>query len=127
MSFVLVKGAVIQCTHGGQLKLSSGDSGLSVDDNGAITFGMEAGLKFGAPGAPVPDMVAPCTGQVQPATTPPTFKPCVTNPATQGMATKLVVGTVAVLLDNAAGTTATPQPPGQWTVVTAGQAKLEAV
>jgi hypothetical protein len=130
MSFVLVKGAIIKCPHGGQLKLSSGDSRLSVDGSDAITVGMEAGLTFGAPNVPpTPDVVSPCSGQVQPPTTPPTFKPCVTSPATQGMATKLVVGTAAALLDNAAGTTITPQPqpPGQWTVVNAGQAKLEAV
>jgi hypothetical protein len=126
MSFVLVKGAIIKCNHQGQLRLSSGDSRLSVDDNGAITFGMEVNLTFGAPNAPpTPDMVSPC--QAQTPSSPPTYKPCVTNAATQGMATKLVVGTVAVLLDNAAGTTLSGAGPGQWSVVAAGQAKLESV
>lgn len=128
MSFVLVEGAIIQCSHGGQLKLSAGDARLSVDGNGAIVFGNEAGLTFGAPNAPGPDGLPPCLGQVQPPPpTGPVFVPCVTNAAAEGMATKLAVGTVAALLDSASGTTITPQPPGQWNVVSAGQAKLEAV
>ena len=127
MSFVLVAGAIIGCSHGGQVKLSAGDSRLIVDDNGAITLGMEAGLTFGSPNSPTPGM-APCTGQVLPVPpTGPAFTPCITNPAAQGMATKLAVGNLPALLDTAAGTTVTPQPPGQWSVVSAGQAKLEAV
>lgn len=128
MSFVVVEGAVIQCSHGGQLKLSSGDNRLNVDGNGvngAITLGMEAGLKFGAPDAPVQDMVAPCSAQTP--TTPPKFVPCVTAAASQGIATKLAVGNVPALLDNASGTTVSGAGPGQWKVANPGQAKLEAV
>ena len=49
MGLVLVKGAVVKCTHSGQLKLSKGDTRLTVDGNGAVTQGMEAGLTFGSP------------------------------------------------------------------------------
>jgi hypothetical protein len=119
MAMVVVKGAIIKCSHGGQLKLSSGDSKLEVDGSGAVTSGMEAGLAF-APGGP--DVVAPC-----PYTTPAgVTSPCSsTTPATQGTSTKLTVGGMAVLLDSAQGQTINV-PPGTWSVTNAGQSKLEA-
>jgi len=120
MAMVLVKGAIIQCSHGGQLQLTSGDSRLTVNDNGAVTFGMEAGLTFGSPSAPVPGMVSPCTSQVQGV-----FGPCVTSPATAGQATKLSVGNVPALLDSAQGTTVCATGAGTWSVSSAGQTKLD--
>ncbi|WP_428338692.1 hypothetical protein [Mycobacterium sp.] len=124
MSFVLVEGAIIGCSHGGQLTLGSGDARLSVDGNGAITFGMEAGLSFAA-------AHPPCTNKT--TTTPPPAPqpaPCVTSAATAGQSTKLSVGNLPVLLDSANGPTVPallPAAPGTWNVVSAGQAKLEAM
>jgi hypothetical protein len=124
MALVLVKGAVIKCSHGGQLKLSGGDTRLTVDGNGALTSGMEAGQSFGSPQKPVSGMLSPCTAQTP--STPPAFVPCVTGPAIAGMAVKLAVGTMPALLDSARGMTVSGSGPGTWSVGTAGQAKLEA-
>jgi hypothetical protein len=123
MSLILVKGAVIKCSHGGQLKLAKGDARLTVDGNGAVTLGMEAGLTFGSPSAPVAGMLAPCSAQTP--STPPAFVPCVTTPAIAGLALKLAVGGKPVLLDRAQGTTVSGAGPGTWSVASAGQRKLE--
>jgi len=125
MPMVLVKGAIIQCTHGGQLQLSAGDSRLTVGDNGAITSGMEAGLTFGSPTSPVSGMLSPCSAQTP--TTPSTFVACVTAPAVAGVSKKLTVGNVPVLLDSATGSTVSGAGPGKWSVSSAGQIKLESV
>lgn len=118
----LVDGAIIQCTHSGQAKLSGGDTRLSVSGNGAITFGMEAGISF-APGSPA--VVSPC-----PFTDPKTSAPspcAATLPATKGSSTVLQVGGVPVLLDGASGMTTNPSDPSaQWSVVSAGQTLLTA-
>ncbi|HVQ93852.1 MAG TPA: hypothetical protein VMU51_22630 [Mycobacteriales bacterium] len=123
MSLVVVKGAVIKCSHGGQLKLSTGDTRLTVDGNGAVTFGMEAGLSFGSPTKPVAGMLAPCSAQTP--STPPVFVPCVTTPAVAGQAVKLALGGKPALLDKAKGTTVSGAGPGTWSVAKAGQTKLE--
>ena len=122
MAMVLVKGAVIKCTHGGQLRLGTGDTRLTVDGNGAVTFGMEAGLTFGSAAVRVPGMISPC-GAVVPASGNP--QPCVTSPAIAGQATKLTVGDIPVLLDSAQGPTVSGAGPGTWSVSTAGQTKLD--
>jgi hypothetical protein len=124
MARVLVKGAVIQCGHGGQLRLTTGDERLTVAGNGAVTSGMEAGLVFGSPPAPLPGM-APCTAALPNGT----FVPCVTAAALlAGLATKLTVGGTAVLLDTASGQTVTVAAgPRTWSVSDAGQQKLEAL
>jgi hypothetical protein len=120
---VLVIGATIQCSHGGQFRLSSGDSRLTVDGNGAVLSGTEAGLAFGSSVAPLPGL-SPCP--VMTSSTPPLPSPCVTGPAAAGMAIKLAVGGTPVLLDSATGTTINPANPGTWSVSDAGQTKLEA-
>lgn len=118
---VLVKGTILQCTHGGQLQLSAGDARLSVNGSGVITSGMEAGLTFGSPTTPAAGMVSPCSAQTP--STPPVFVPCVTTPATAGVSTKLTVGGMPALLENARGTTASGAGPGSWSVSSAGQPK----
>ena len=123
MPQVLVVGSVIQCTHGGQLKLSAANAQLTVDNNGAVTSGQEVGLMFGSPQAPVAGMVSPCTAQTP--TTPPTFVPCTTLPAVAGISVMLTVGNQPVLLATAQGTTVSGAGPGQWSVGSAGQTKLE--
>jgi hypothetical protein len=124
MNLVLVNGAVIKCSHGGQLKLSTGDTRLTVDGKGAVTLGMEAGLSFGSPSKPVSGMLAPCSAQTP--STPPAFVPCVTSPAVAGQAVKLALGGKPALLDKAKGTTVSGAGPGTWSVATAGQTRLEA-
>ncbi len=121
MAMVLVKGAIIKCTHGGQLRLGTGDSRLTADGNGAVTFGMEAGLTFGSAAVAVPGMISPC-GAVAPNGQP---QPCVTSPAIAGQATKLTVGNIPVLLDSAQGPTVSGAGPGTWSVSSAGQTKLD--
>jgi hypothetical protein len=121
MSLVVVKGAKLRCSHGGQIQISAGDPRLTVGDNGAVTSGMESGLSFAA-GAP------PCNNKT--TSTPSVLAPCVTSPAAAGQALKLSVGRLPVLLDSATGPTvpaAQPAVPGTWSVASPGQAKLEAV
>jgi hypothetical protein len=126
MGLVLVRGAIIQCSHGGQLKLSVGDARVTVHGNGVVTSGMENGLTFGSPVASVPDMVLPCTAQTP--TTPPQFQPCVTAAAAPaGLARKLTVGDQPVLVDTATGTTVSGAGPGTWKVSDPGQTILQAI
>jgi hypothetical protein len=124
MAHVLVAGAIIQCSHSGQLRMVSGDSRLTVDQNGVVTSGMERGLAFGAPppANPVPGMISPCSAVVKSSGTP---APCVTGPAASGQSLLLSVGNLPVLLDTANGPTVTPSGPATWSVSSAGQTKLE--
>jgi hypothetical protein len=122
MAQVLVAGATLQCKHNGQLRLSGGDSRLSVSGSGAITFGMEAGLSFaiGSPGVttpcPFPD---PKSGAPSPC--------AATLPATTGISILLAVGGTPVLLDNAAGNAVNQgDPAATWSVASAGQTLLSA-
>jgi hypothetical protein len=115
MAKVLVVGGLIQCSHGGTVKLLQGDPRLTIASSAAITFGMESGLSFvpGAPGVVVP---CPNPGPVNPA-------PCTaTLPATAGVSTLLTVGNLGVLLDSAQGQTVNPVAPATWSVASAGQA-----
>jgi len=62
---------------------------------------------------------------------PPSPAPCITQPDISGLAAKLSVGGIPVLLDSAAGTTlpkVTPakNPTGTWSVADSGQTKLTA-
>ncbi|MEV3912618.1 hypothetical protein [Streptomyces canus] len=125
MPLVLTQGAVLQCSHGGQLKPDCpGDSNVTVKQRGVLTSGAEAGLTFGAAEAPVPGMVVPC-----PAKTPTgTPQPCVTTPTTPvGLAVKFTVGGKPALLATAIGITASGLGPGTWSVADPGQTLLEAI
>ena len=126
MGLVVVRGAIIRCSHGGTLKLSVGDTRMTVQGSGVVTSGMENGITFGSPVTPVPDMVSPCAAQTP--TTPPQFKPCLTAAATpDGLARKLTVGDKLVLVENAAGTTASGAGPGTWQVTDPGQQILRTI
>lgn len=126
MGKVVVKGGTIKCSHGGELTLQKGASSLTVGGNAVVTSGMEAGLTFGSPTSPAPGMVSPCNAQTP--STPPAYVPCVTTPAVAGLAQKLFVGTMPVLLDSANGTTVSGAGPGTWSIGDTGQkqTKLEA-
>ena len=122
MPNVVVAGGVIQCSHGGQIKLFAGSSQLEVSGAQAITFGQEAGLSFaiGAPG-----VTSPCPEQT--TTTPPSPSPCTSSPATAGVSTLLTIGGVGVLLDNSTGPAVNPVDPGAtWSISTPGQTLLSA-
>jgi len=124
MALVLVKGVIFQCSHAGQTKLSDGSAKLTVNNSGVITSGMEQGISFG----PGPDNLSPCTNTT--TSSPPVLAPCqITAPAGVGVASKLTVGGVGVLLDSANGLTTNTQgaPPGTWKIANAGQTLLTAV
>ncbi|MFF1867661.1 hypothetical protein [Streptomyces sp. CB03911] len=126
MKHVLVQGAVVECNHHGKLRIDLADPRVTVNGKGVLLGGMEAGLAFGSPTTPVPGMLVPCTAKT--ATTPPTFVPCVTGPATpDGLALKLSVGGRPVLMETASGTTVNAEGVGRWTVADAGQTLLEAL
>jgi hypothetical protein len=120
MGQVIVDGAMMQCSHKGQLKMSGGDTRLSVSGNGAITFGMEAGLSF-APGSP--GVLSPCPFTDPKSGSP---SPCAsTLPATGGTATLLSVGGKPVLLEGAAGKATNPSDPSAtWSFASPGQSLL---
>ncbi|MFD8756891.1 hypothetical protein ACFV0O_38830 [Kitasatospora sp. NPDC059577] len=124
MPLVLVEGAVISCPHGGTSKLLGGSPSATVNGQGVLTSGKEAGIVFGgAPGPPPPGMVTPCTA-VTPAGTP---QPCVTAPTPpQRLARHLLVGEQPALLATAGGATASGAGPGKWQVTDPGQQILEA-
>ncbi|MEV6279180.1 hypothetical protein [Nocardia sp. NPDC051832] len=118
MPFVLVKGATIKCAHGGVLPVSAGDPLHTVNGQGIVLSGDEIGLQFLAP---APGVLAPCTANNNGVAA-----PCTTAKATTGIATSLFIGGLPVLLDTATGKTASAAGPGEWSVVSAGQAKLTA-
>jgi hypothetical protein len=121
MPNVVVAGAVIQCSHMGQVKLSGGDSRLDVSGAAAITFGMETGLSFqsGAPG-----VVVAC--QFPNPSPPPLTMPCAsTLPATTGVSTLLTIGGAGVLLQNASGPAVNPADlSATWSIASPGQTLL---
>ena len=121
MPGVVVAGGIIQCSHGGQLKLSSGRSELEVGGAQAIVSGLEVGLSFksGAPGVTVPCLM----------TTPPpasTLSPCTaTLAAIAGVSTLLTIAGAGVLLDDANGpATNGADLTATWRVASAGQTLL---
>jgi hypothetical protein len=121
MPKIVVVGAVIACSHKGQVKLSSGDSRLSISGSAAVVSGMETGISF-APGSP--GLVAPCPFKT--TSTPPVDSPCLaTGPATAGVSALWEIGGKGVLLDNARGlATNANDPSAQWSVSDPGQTTL---
>jgi hypothetical protein len=112
MPNVVVAGGIIQCSHGSQIQFSGGASQLQVSGSGAITFGMEAGLKF-ASGTP------PCTGK------PPASLPCTSLPAIAGVSTLLTVGGAGVLLSSARGLCSNnSDPSANWSIASPGETLL---
>ena len=122
MPNVVVAGGIVQCSHMGAIKLQAGDTRLSVNGAGAITFGQEAGLSF-APGAP--GLLAPCP-ETNPSTGNPS--PCAqTLPATNGVSTLLAIAGAGVLLETAQGLAINPSDPSaSWSIAYAGQTLLSA-
>jgi hypothetical protein len=113
---VVVAGGSLGCDHTGSATVSSVSARLTVGEKGVLLKGSESGLNFTG-----------CTNQT---TSSPTSKaPCVSDPATAGVATKLTVGGTAVLLAAVGPThpSVTPAAVGTWSVQDAGQSRLTAV
>jgi len=126
MGVVVVEGAIIQCSHGGKSKISSGSSKLTVKGKKVVVAGMEAGISFiGFSSPPTPDNPAACP--VKTTSSPPSPSPCTaTVAATSGLATTLTVGGIPALLDSASGQTMNAVSPGTWSISDAGQSLLKA-
>ncbi len=126
MAYYVVAGAIMQCSHGGQSKIPSGNSKLQISSAAAVTFGMELGVSFLPPTAPpTPNNPAPCTKTFPPPASTPS--PCAaTLAALSGVSTKLTVDGAGVLLDSATGlATNAADPAAKWTVSTPGQQLLQ--
>ncbi|MFI9328829.1 hypothetical protein ACIGZJ_14925 [Kitasatospora sp. NPDC052868] len=126
MPLVLVEGALLRCSHGGQSRLLGGDQRVTVRGLGVLTGGAETGFVFGGTDPPPPpNMVTPC-----PIRTPDGSKavPCtIAVPAAPpGLARTLTVGGTPVLLAAAGGPTVSVPVPGTWSVADPGQTVLEA-
>ena len=113
---LLVTGGVLQCSHGGTLRLQTGNAKMKAAGQNIVTASMEAGLSF-APGAP--GVLNPCPHQ-SPAPAP---SPCTaTAPANSGQSQKTRVGGTPALLGTARGQAINASDPSAtWSVADAGQ------
>jgi hypothetical protein len=116
MPQVLVDGATVMCSHSGVMSLSGGNTKFTVSNNGAITAGMEIGIDFTTASPP-------CQSK-NPTSGAPT--PCkIVAAATAGISSVLSIAGTPVLLDTAGGVTVDgTNPPGTWSVASAGQTML---
>jgi hypothetical protein len=123
MAHVVVKGALITCSHAGELAFVAGHEAMTVGGNGVVLAGGEVGMQFLAPPL-VPGGPKPCSA-VDASNHP---APCkIQLAATEGLSTTLKVGGKAVLLDSAKGATFTTAGPGTtWSVKDAGQSVMDA-
>lgn len=113
MPKALTTGAMVVCSHQGRAQIpSAGQSKLKVGTAFVLVDGDLVGKS-----------ISGCLNNPTPAN--PSFKPCTsTTSMIAGAATKLKVGTSAVLLENANGMTDSV-PPGTWSVQSPGQTKLD--
>jgi hypothetical protein len=112
---VVVETGSLACSHGGTASIVSGSPRLSVGGKGVLLKGSESGLAFPT-----------CTNRTSDGTAP---APCVSDAADAGLATKLTVGGIPVVLAATGPThpSVTPAAVGRWSVKDAGQSKLTAV
>lgn len=122
MPKVVVVGGLLECSHGGKVKLKSGDAKLKLNGAEVVTMGMEVGLSFlPATAPPTPDNPAPCP-HLGPGTPPPPSPCAPTLAATVGVSTNIKVDSVGVLLDTASGPATNPNDPSaKWKISDAGQ------
>lgn len=125
MPSVVVAGGFVDCSHSGRAKLKSGNAKLTVNGASVVTMGMEVGLSFLPPTAPItPDNPIPCP-HLGPGSPPPPSPCSATMTATNGVSTKITVGGVGVLLDTATGSAINANDPGAtWQVSDSGQTIL---
>ncbi len=111
MGLVLTSGAVIMCSHGGTVRPVPSQSKLTIDGQPVLVVADLAGAT-----------VVGCTN-IDPRAG---LAPCVTTiSATAGQARSLTVGGQPVLLEDAQGRTSST-PPGDFSVRSAGQTKVDA-
>lgn len=113
MATVLTTGSQLACSHGGSVQLTGGRSALAVDGKPVLA-------RLDVLGAAVSGCATPATSSTKPCT-------AVTS-LLVGEAMSLAVGGQKVLTTNARGLTdgVSADGPGQWSVSSAGHAKLEA-
>src|SRR5262245_9166921 len=113
MPYVLTEGSVLQCVHGGSVKVQASQSKLKVDDK-AVLLQRDL-LAATVSNCPNKNVAA---GQVQ----------CVKVASiTGGISTELKVDGQPVMLETATGqTNGSPPTPSLWQVQTVGQSKLAA-
>ncbi len=117
MATVLTTGSQLACSHGGSVRLTGGRSALAVDGKPVLA-------RLDVMGAAISGCTTP-----PPSPANPSSKPCTTvTSLVAGEATTLAVGGQQVLTTNARGLTdgVAADGPGQWSVRSAGHAKLEA-
>lgn len=122
MGKVLVKNAILGCSDQGQIPIGAGNSRLTVNGVPVVVKGQESEVDFTSAKPPCQNVTT---------SSPPSPAPCITQPATSGLAVKLSVGGQPVLLESAGGTTlpkVTPakKPSGTWKVLDPGQSELAA-
>jgi len=117
---LLVEGGTLQCSHGGMLRLGSGNAAMKADGKAVITATMEVGKSFagGKPGVTVPcPWPDPNTGAPSPCSA--------TAPATSGSSQKTKIGGLPALLASASGPAINrTDPAATWSVAQAGQSKV---
>ena len=111
MAKVITEAAKVICPHGGTITFTASQQLLQIDDKAVLVQGDEATVSIS--GCTTTNASA---GQA----------PCVTITLLAGMATSVTVSEKPVLLETATGLTSST-PPGKWSVVSAGQIKLDAV
>ena len=117
MALVLTEKSTLDCAHQGKVKLTATQQKLKVDGAYAIVSGGLTGAPIS--GCPTPTVTPPATPS----------SPCLTVlTATGGVATKLKVNGVGVLLETVSGQTngIVSGSPATWSVQSAGQTKLKA-
>ena len=111
MPNVLTESSVLQCIHGGTVKVQASQSKLKVDGKAVL---LQSDLLAAT--------VSNCPNNNPPAGQTPCLK--VTS-IISGVSTELLVDSQPVMLETATGlTNATPPAPVMWQVQTAGQTKL---
>lgn len=113
MPNVLTESAVLQCAHGGSVKVQAGQQKLKVDGKAVLLQSdLLAATVSNCPNTNAAAGQAPCLK--------------VTS-ILSGLSTDLLVDGQPVMLENATGlTNATPPLPVMWQVQAAGQSKLAA-
>jgi hypothetical protein len=113
MSAVLTTASVVQCSHKAAVTLKASQSKLKAAGNPVLVLSDLVGAT-----------VVLCPNLPTPAT--PALKPCTSAlSVAAGQATKLTVDNQPVLLESATGPTDS-NPPGTWSVTSAGQTVLTA-
>ena len=110
MGYVVIKSGIVECSHEGFVPFTTGNPLLTVNGVEVVVSGMETGISITNCPFMSGSNPSPCSA---------------TNTATTGVAMKLRVAGLGVLLDSAVGTTVNT-PPATWDVKNPGQSILSA-